>query len=647
MTPLMHGAVIKRGSAPVHLFSISELDFSEDLFADRVTTPWFRLGALTITPRRDERGVEDVISRQTLLLCPGQFATVFGHLESVGNVIGDLGKPCGSVRHMGDRKAYSYTPFHRFEMSFTAVVGEPVVFVHSGASGVHLVINPDLWLYFELEEKTPGNGIWWDPRRGVDALVQHVIDQGNVEVVELRADYLLKYLQARQMSLVIGHYRHLHLFDPSDCVLEAFVKEDLVLGSPGEGTKAILQNWGPRKDPTSATPFLQRRLHLWFEIPAPEIDVEDPWAHQPCFDPYTFTLSTHAGPVAPARWTHFQRIEGRDFEGAICNFTDRTYFRQEVLMKYEGASGYEVGDDGSVSCHHYWGLERSTARIGNELLSTAIGDFAEGVPFEEWPHWKQYSVDPPSPQPAEVLREEQSIPDAVNTLVYALDTLNTTFAEMAGSLGVSLSEPLWRGSLDSLAGRQLKWVYPASAGDDEFLKRATLASTLVIEALKPASLRNVLSSVDSSLRVNDEKPPRPLGSLNLLQRTTLIAVLVETFQPNTATIPILVKQAERKTKSGSEPDVQMELEKVYKCVREEFAPLAFLYDLRTYGGLAHAPNKGQAAGTAEKLGLPGKNWHRRDYLRLLELVKNSVYQISSHLDIAARMTTGRSAPQDE
>lgn len=65
---------------------------------------------------------------------------------------------------------------------------------------------------------------------------------------------------------------------------------------------------------------------------------------------------------------------------------DRVYFRQEVLTKYEGASGFEVGDDGSVSCHNYWGLVRSTARLGNELLATAIGDFAEGVPFEEWLH---------------------------------------------------------------------------------------------------------------------------------------------------------------------------------------------------------------------------------------------------------------------
>ncbi|MGH8065505.1 MAG: hypothetical protein ACRERE_09750 [Candidatus Entotheonellia bacterium] len=553
-------AIINRNDAPSHLFNIPELDFSGDLFAERLGGPWFRLGAWTITRRRDERGVEDVVSRQSLLLASECFAEVFDNLESVGNVIDDLGKPRGSVLHEGEEKEYRYAPFHRFEFPFALAGGEPLVFVHSATSGIQLFINPDLWLFFELEEKTRGNGIWWDPRRGVDALVQRVIDQGNLEVVEIRVDYLRKYLQARQMSLLVGHYRHLHLFDPSHSTIEAFVEGDVMLGSPEQGAKIILQNWGLRQDITGTTPFLQRRLHFWFEIRPQEIDVDDPWADQPSFDPYTFTLPTRVGPVAPARWKHFRRTEGRTFEGKVCDFMDRVCFRQEVLTKYEEASGFDVKDNGSVSCHHYWGLVRSTARVGNELLATAIGDFAEGVPFEEWPHWKQYAVEPPSPETAKALTQEQSVADAVNSLVKALDILNTAFAGMATSLGVAMLDPPWRGSLDSLAGRQLKWVYLATADDDEFLKRATLASSLVIESLDPASLRKLLSAVGSNLHMNDENPPRPLGSRNLLQRLTLIAVLIEGFQPDTAGIPMLVRQAEGKAKNAGEPDLQAELE---------------------------------------------------------------------------------------
>ena len=208
---------------------------------------------------------------------------------------------------------------------------------------------------------------------------------------------------------------------------------------------------------------------------------------QPSFDAYSFTLLTRRGPVAPARWAHFRETKGRSFEGVACDFMDFVYFRQEVLTKYEGASGFDVDDNGSVSHHPYWSLARSTMRIGNELLATAIGDFAEGVPFEEWPHWKQYAVEPPSPQTISALGQEQSVPDAVISLVKELRILNDSFAAMGISLGVANLGSLWGGSLDSLAGRQLKWVYPATADDDEFLKRATLVSTLFIEALEPAA----------------------------------------------------------------------------------------------------------------------------------------------------------------
>ena len=630
-------AIINRDDAPSHLSSIPELDFSRDLFAERLGGPWFRLGAWTITPHRDERGVEDVVSRQSLLLAPERFVNIFDKLESVGNVIDDLGKPVGSVLHTGEQKEYRYAPFHRFEFLFTSEVGEPLVFIRYATASVQLYINPDLWLFFELEERTRGCGIWWDPRRGVDALQQRVIDQGNIEIVEIRVKYLLNYLQARQMSLVIGHYRHLHLFDPSQATIGMFVEGDVILGSPEQGAKAILQNWGLRQGIIDRTPFLQRRLHLWFEIKPPEIDVEDPWSDQPSFDPYTFTLPTRVGPVAPARWKHFRSIEGRTFVGKICDFMDHVYFRQEVLTKYEGASGFEVADDGSVSCHHYWGLVRSTARIGNELLTTAIGDFAEGVPFEEWPYWQQYAVESPSPETAEALRHEQTVPEAVNSLVKALHTLNAAYAGLAASLGVGTLDPLWHGSLDSLAGRQLKWVYTATADDDEFLKRATLVSTLVIEALQPASLRKLLSAVGGNLHMNDENPPRPLGSRNLLQRLTLIAVLIENFRTDIAGIPMLVRRAEGKATNGGEPDLQSELEKSYQIVRAEFAPLAFLYDLRTYGGLAHTPNKAQSAAAAAQLGLPERNWHRTDYLRLLRLVVESIQQVSKHLEVAAQV----------
>lgn len=626
--------IINRDDVPSHLLNIHEVDLSGDLSAERLEGPWFRLGAQTMQERRNQRGVEEAVSRQSVLLDPEGFAFVFDKLESIGNVFDGLGEPGGVVRGGCGVKNYGYAPFHRFEFPFTPAIAEPLVFLHQDTRGVELFINPDLWMYFELEERAPGSGIWCDPRRGADVLVKRVLDNGRLKTAEIRTDYLLKYLRARQMSLVVGHYRHLHFFDPPPAAVAAFVEGDAVLGSAEQGAKAIFQNWGLRKDVFPDKQFLQRRLHLWFEIKPPQLDVDDPWYEQPSFDPYSFTLPTSEGPVAPARWKHLKGSEGHSFAGVTCDFMYRVYFRQEVLTKYEGAAGFEVKDDGSVSCQHYWGLVRSTSRLGNELLSTAIGDFAEGVPFEEWPHWKQYAVDPPGAETVKALVQEPKIPELVNSVVAALKRLDAVFANLAGVAGVTLPDPLWLGSLDSLAARQLKWVYPAKADDDEFLKRATLASTLALDGLQPPSMRALVRAFGASLHQTLDKDPKPLGSRTLLQRVTLVARIVEGLQPDLKELPLLVQQAEGKATNIS-PDLQTELEGLFKQVRNDFAPLAFLYDLRISGGLAHPPSKETAAAAADSLGLPKENWHRTDFLSLLKRIAHSLNRISERFEAAA------------
>lgn len=626
--------IFNRDELPSHLFSVIELDFSADLLAERLGGSWFRLGALTVACRRDERNIEDEIMRQSLLLNRQGFAGAFEKLESIGNVIGDLGKPGGGVLHSGHIKEYSYAAFHQFEFHFSSVVGEPLVFVRDTTSGATLFINPDVYLYFKLEEKVVGSGIWWDPKKGVEALVHRVLDNDNLIVVDIRVDYLQKYLQSRQMSLLVGHYRQLLLFDPHIDAINNFVKEDVTLGSVDQGAKAILQNWGLWDELLGDKSFIQRRLHLWFEIKPIEIDIEDPWAEPTSFDLYAYTLPTRYGAVAPARWTHFRKTEGREFAGTRCDFMSRVYFRQEVLSKYEGSFGFEVKDDGSVRSN-YWGLTRSTGRHGNELLSTAIGDFAESVPFEEWQHWKQYAVEPPTTETMQAIRQEQSVPEAVNLIAESLQNLNTSFYIMSSVFGVSIPTSLWNGSLESLSGRQLKWFYPTNADDDEFLKRATLLSTLVLDELFAPSIRKLLNAIGKNLDQTFDQNPKTLGSRNLLQRLTLIAGLFEDFQPPIKEVPTLIQQAETKKLKLVEESLRAELEKLNDRIRNEFAPLAYLYDLRTYAGLAHPPDKAKAEQAAGLLGLPRGSWHRTDYLRLLDIVEKGIKKVSERIENAA------------
>lgn len=624
--------IFDREDVPGHILNIHELDLSSDLSAERLEGPWFRLGAQTMRERRDQRGVEEAVSRQSVLLEPNGFAEIFDKLESIGNVFHGIGKPGGVL--LGGAKNYAYVPFYQFEFPFTSAIGEPLVFLHEDTRGVRFFINPDLWMYFELEERAPGNGIWWDPRRGVDVIVKRILDDGRLIIVEIRTDYLLKYLRARQMSLVVGHYRHVRFFNPPAAKSAAFVEGNVVLGSAGQGAKVILQNWGLRSH------FLQRRLHLCLEIKPPLLDKNDPWDERPSFDAYSFTLPTSAGPVAPARWKHLWGGAGRSFEGVTCDFMNMIYFRQEVLTKYEGAAGFDVMDDGSVSCQHYWSLVRSTSRVGNELLSTAIGDFAEGVPFEEWPHWKQYAVEPPSTDSVNALVQEPEIPTVVNSLVAALKRLNALFANLASAAGVALVGPLWRGSLDSLAARQLKWVYSATARDDEFLKRATLASTLVLDGLQSSIMRLLAQAFGSGLHQSLDKNSQPLGSRKLLQRVTLIARIVEHVEPDWKEVPLLIRQAEGEATNASR-DLQAELQGIFNQVRDDFAALAFLYDLRTSGGLAHPPSKEAVAAAAANLGLPKGNWHRTNFLSLLQRVSESLDRIGEHFEAAAEKISCR------
>jgi len=147
----------------------------------------------------------------------------------------------------------------------------------------------------------------------------------------------------------------------------------------------------------------------------------------------------------------------------------------------------------------------------------------------------------------------------------------------------------------------------------------------------------MLASIATNLHQNDKSPPRTLGSRNLLQRLTFVAALIENFQPDIEEIHTLVKQAEGKNVEGSDGDVQAELTKVYERVRGDFAPLAFLYDLRVHGGLAHRPNRAEAGNAAQNLGLPRENWHRSDYLRLLNLVTQSIRIVAAHLYTAANI----------
>ncbi len=616
---------------PPHLFNIPSLSFRSEIENRTLSETWFKLGEWSHGYETNKDGLQLTVMRQTLLIPKGAFESIFNHLESIGNVLHSLGKASGCVFSSGADRKYRYEPFHWFDLRGIETPCEPVVFVHESALPKCLFLNPDLIIYLGLTEKVSGLGVWWDTRTSSEVIRHH--RSGNIEVIQIRSDFLRRYLQARQMSLLIGHYAHRHHYNPSPAQVAAFKKGEVILGSPGEHAKALLQNWGLQKN--IGEPFLQRRLHLWFEIQSQPINEEDPWGEDPPFNPYTFTFPTINGPVAPARWAHLRAYDGKPrYKGKTCNFMDPIYFRQEALVRYETSGDFHVSDDGAVLCGSHWGLSRSTRRLGNDLLCTSIGDFAEGVPFSEWIHWQMHSVEPPSHETIESMRADKPIPLLINELVHELNQLNSSFVGFAHAINATSAGGPWQGSLDSIAGRQLKWAYPANANEDEFIKRATLASTLVVDALLPEAMRELLCQISSSLHLKEGKS---LGSRNLLQRVALVATLITKIRPPLAELTSLVDQTENISKKAIAPDIQIELASVFADIRADFSPIAFLYDLRVHGGIAHPPNKKGAVEAARKLGLPDGAWTRQDFIRLINLVTGSIEKISSRLSDASRV----------
>ncbi|MDE2826823.1 MAG: hypothetical protein OXL40_05865 [Bacteroidota bacterium] len=619
--------IFERRGLPDHLFQIPCLDFQEDICADRLGGQWFRLGACTIDPQRDNEGVEEAIERRSLLLEPEDFSEIYDGLDYVPSVVGALGRPGGSVRSSGEHIKYSYDPFYQFNLG--SVRCEPLVFIHYPHSKPALFINPDLLLYFELEKKS--DGPWLDRRSGTAVLRDEVI--GNtLWVVDIESGYLWRYLRARQQSLLVAHYRRGHLIAPCPESVEKFVKGEVRHGSVAQGAKAIFQNLGSSERAVEASRLIERRLHLWFEIKSSKIDIDDPWTEEAPFDQYAFTLPTRKGPVAPDSFRTRIADSERNYHGVNCGYMETVYFKQEVLLKYELSPLFDVQDDGSVSCQNYWGL-RSTGLIGNELVYTAIGDFAEELPREEWPHWKRHAVKPPSREDLQVIHEEVPIPSAVNRLVQELTALDSALVEFAEVIEAGIPGPFWSGSKEILRGRQLKLAYPTTAGDQEFVKRATLMSTLVLNGLDSKSLRGLLRAFGKNLHYkNFRKDKGPsLGSRKLLERVTLIAILIKHLQPPKPELFELLEQAEGGISNGSAADLQTELVLLCQQMRSGLAPLAKLYDLRTHGGIAHEPVKEEIVLATAELGLPGEGWNRTHYLILIDRVAKSLRLVHDHL----------------
>lgn len=626
---------LKINGMPDHLKVIEPMDLTTEISGIDLGTPWFRIGSWTKDSSIKVGPLNEVEERYALLINKGDFEQIYDSLESIGNNLSSLGKPGGTKYYNNGNPTYQYDPFYQFVLHDSKTIAEPITFSDPTNSQQKLIINPDIILFFKLVKREGYPGSWWDESSATQIIKQVEIQNGNCEVIDIRTDYLFDYLKARQKDLLIGQYKHRRLFSLTQDQKDSFVVNDMVLGSKETCIKALFQNWGLRKDLHDE--YLLRRLHLWFKVDCPEIDIDDPWAEEPPFDVYGLLLSTRDGNVAPGRWTHFRNKDDSKFQGTTCDFMSRVYFHQEVLVKYENTVGFDVEDNGSINCKHIWALNRSTYRHGNDLVSTSIGDFAEGVPLSEWLHWKQHETTYPTDEEVRALKNEKSIQWQITNLTRLLEQLNSSCHYLAEVLSSNQKENLWGGSMDSLAGKLLKKYYPTTAEEEEFTKRATILSTYVSDEMNTVKLRDLLTRLGKNFD-KSFTDGKTLGSRKLLQRLLLICEFIHKFKPKVTEIDELIRISEAtpaQKEQFRDQELMVEIDKLSESTFRLFTPLALLYDLRTFGGLAHPPKMDKYREAIQKFGFPSKDWSRKNYTSLIELLSQCFFDISKIMDNAS------------
>jgi hypothetical protein len=125
------------------------------------------------------------------------------------------------------------------------------------------------------------------------------------------------------------------------------------------------------------------------------------------------------------------------------------------------------------------------------------------------------------------------------------------------------------------------------------------------------------------------------GGLKLLQRLCLVANLMSAFQTK-RDLQYLLKPTIQKPKTGEELELAAEVQCIANKVREIFAPLVGLYDLRTASGLAHPPSKDKIREATKLLGLPTKGWTRAHYILLLGKISSCISQSCEILSVGAQ-----------
>lgn len=503
--------------------------------------------------------------------------------SKASSVLKLVGSPGGIFHHVGHPDLWirpGGESGYEVESRFDTEIGKIEAFVIEREDPTGFIIfipRQDFVMFYSMFDRAEGpNRIYDDHMRGVSDVVKFERNE-MLSKIRIMKSYILDYLFVRKKALLIGYYFSIVIpaegnipddfwkkikYDIDDGKASMLIAKRNILG---EKLIAQLNMFKVILPPN------QKRLGNFGTLSnAPKV-----------------TLKTSKGPVEMKKTVGIGH-DARDFLSVA-------YFDSKVLKRYENDRRYRIDDNGGVHYAGVWGVGRGIWRVGDELIAAHVGDVAGSLPYEEWIHWKQNNIDPPSIEEIRELQKTKPIQQLLNVLVSEVESFEKKQLFFMARRGIEVNEPLFKfqkGEQKKGVIRELKKTFTRTATRSEFLNRTVALYKLLIDSLNGSLLISLVDSYDPNAKFDKQRHAK--GSLKLL----LISLEFQTIEKVCRWSGLTEEEIKSKVieyysnlqqsnTQATDDFLFHEIQQRVNSLREAFHVLFVLYALRSKAGGAH------------------------------------------------------------
>lgn len=519
--------------------------------------------------------------------------------RKVSSVLKLIGSPC--IFHDIGRPELWRRPScesgYEVERRLETAVGEIEAFVverEDPTRFIEFTPRQDFVMFYTLFDRMEGsNRMYDDHLRGVYDVVKFETSE-MLSKIRIMKDYLLDYLFVRKKALLIGYY--FGIVTPAQRSIPDGFRKRIKFDINHGKASVLLAKRNILGDKLIA------QLDMFKVILPPNQKILGDFGTTA--DAPKTTLNTSEGPV--------QMTKAIGFGHSSSDFLSVAYFDPRVLKKYEDDRRYRIDDNGGVHYAGVWGIFRGIQRLGDDFIAANVGYLSEGLPYQEWLHWAQNNVDPPSIEEIRELQKTKPIQQLVNFLVSEVESFEKRQLLFMAKRDVNVNEPLFefqsREQKDEII-RGLKKVFTRRTTRSEFLSRVVDLYKLLIDNVNRRLLVSVVDSYDPTAKFDKQK--RLKGSLKLL----LICLEFRTIErmckwsglPEEEIESKVVEYYSNLQQSNTQAATDFLFNELYgrvNSLREAFGALFVLHALRTKAGGAHLGTGREFAKAMNALGFP-------------------------------------------